>query len=90
MSILKKLFGGGKAKAAKAVGHAYNGYEIFAEPMKEPSGFRIAARIEKEIDGEVKSHTMIRADILNSYDEAVDATIAKAQSVIDQQGDRIF
>ena len=69
MSLFSKLFGGGSApKAPEPVDHA--GFKIFVEPIKEGSGYRLAARIEKEVGGEVKSHQVIRADVFNSEDEA--------------------
>lgn len=89
MSLFKKLFGGSDApKGPEPV--LYNGFTIYPEPMKEPDGYRIAARIEKEIGGEVKTHHLIRADMLHSADQAADASVGKAKSMIDQMGDRLF
>ncbi|MGI3183670.1 HlyU family transcriptional regulator [Nioella aestuarii] len=89
MSLFKKLFGGsGTPKGPEPV--VYNGYTILPEPVKEPDGYRIAARIEKEIAGELKTHHLIRADVLHGPDQAAEASIEKAKSMIDQMGDRIF
>ena len=88
MSLFSKLFGGGAPKGP--VAEDYNGFSIFAEPMKDGSKYRIAARIEKSIDGELKTHQLIRADTLESLEAAVAASRAKAQQVIDEQGDRLF
>lgn len=92
MSLLRKLFGGsgasGSPKTPEPV--SYNGFTIRPEPMKEPDGYRIAARIEKEIGGELKSHHLIRADMLHSADEAEAASIQKAKAMIDQMGDKLF
>ena len=88
MSLLKRLFGGGEPKAPEAV--EYNGFRIFAEPVQEAQGYRIAARIEKDVAGEVKVHQMIRADTISDPVQAADATIGKAKQVIDQMGERIF
>lgn len=92
MSFLKKFLGGalGAPKHTEAEPAEHNGFRIFAQPTKEPGGYRISARIEKDIDGETKTHMMIRADTVTDYDEAVSATVSKAQSLIDQQGDLIF
>ena len=90
MSFLKKLFGGGGASAPSTHAEMHNEFTIFAEPMKDGSTWRIAARIEKEIDGEVKAHQMVRADTLQSYEEAAKASLAKAKTLIDQQGTSIF
>ena len=89
MSIFSKLFGGGKSKpAAEPVLH--NDYRIFPEPTSEQGGFRITARIEKDIDGETKTHLMIRADKCQSMEEAVETSTFKAKMLVDQQGDGIF
>ncbi len=87
MSLLSKLFGG-SAKDPEPVTH--NGYRIFPEPVKEDGGYRIAARIEKDVDGQVKTHMMIRADTYSAPDTAMDASVDKAKQVIDQLGDKIF
>lgn len=89
MSLFKKLFGGSEPPKGPEP-TLYNGYTIFPEPMKEPDGYRIAARIEKEIGGEIKSHHLIRADMLHGADQAAEASVEKAKSMIDQMGDRIF
>lgn len=91
MSLLSKLFGGGgggKSKAPDPVQH--EGFTIFPEPMTEGSEHRLAARVEKEINGEVKTHQLIRADTFSSYDQAAEAAVAKAKQMIDQVGDGIF
>lgn len=88
MSLFSKLFGGGAPKGP--VAEEYNGFRIFAEPMKDGKRYRIAARIEKDVDGELKSHQLIRADTLEGSEAAVAASQAKAKQVIDQQGDRLF
>ncbi|KMW58347.1 hypothetical protein AIOL_003320 [Candidatus Rhodobacter oscarellae] len=94
MSFLSKLFGGGggdgpkKGKSADPVEHS--GFRIYAEPISESGGHRIAARIEKDIDGETKTHQMIRADVTSNRDEAVETSVHKAKMLIDQQGETIF
>ncbi len=90
MALFKKLFKGQRAAPAPAQPETYNDYKIFPEPAKEPGGFRIGARIEKQIAGETRSHLMIRADTYGAKDTAVEASLAKARQLIDQQGDRIF
>lgn len=92
MSFLKKLFGGGggDSAAAEAEPVEYKGFSIYPEPINEGSVHRIAARIEKEVDGEVKSQRLIRADTTTSRDEAASISETKARQVIDEQGDRLF
>lgn len=84
MALFSKLFGGGKTEAAEP--ELYKGFAITAVPEKESSGWRIAARIEK--DG--REHTLIRADVIQAKDEADAASIAKAKQMIDEQGERLF
>ncbi|MEM9715578.1 MAG: HlyU family transcriptional regulator [Pseudomonadota bacterium] len=89
MSFLKKLFGSdGAGNAPDPILH--KDFLIFPEPMKEAGGYRIAARIEKVIDGETKVHQMIRADSYSSIDIAGEAAVAKAKLFIDQMGEGIF
>ena len=88
MSFFSKLFGGAKKQEPEP--ETYAGFTIFAEPAKESGGFRLAARIEKEIDGVTKSHSLIRADTFSSLTEAEAASVTKAKLMIDQMGDKIF
>ncbi len=89
MSFLKKLFGGGgAAKAAEPV--EYEGFAIYAEPIDEGGVFRVAARIEKTVDGETRSAQMVRSDTLNGRDAAIEATINKAKQVINERGNVLF
>mgnify|MGYP000238785713 FL=1 len=89
MSLLKRLFGGNSAPA-EVPSEEYQGYTITPEPIREGGKFRLAAKITKEIDGELKVHQLIRADMLQSEDIARKEGAAKARMVIDQQGDSIF
>jgi len=91
MSFLKKLFGGSGAAAPKGPEPVlYKDFTIFPDPIVEERQFRLAARIEREIAGELKIHNLIRADTLNSSEAAADAAIQKAKIVIDQMGDQLF
>ncbi len=84
MSLLSRLFGGG-AKP-EAASETYEGFKITPAPAREGSRFRIGATIEK--DG--KTHNLIRADMLETLEEANAASIRKAKQMIDEQGDRLF
>ena len=88
MSLLSKLFGSKPEPKAEPIN--YNGFSIYAEPTKTDGGYRVCARIEKDINGEVKTHVLIRADTISSLEEATSTTVRKAKQVIDEQGDRIF
>lgn len=95
MSFLKRLFGGGGDGNSQNDNFAgetreHEGYTIRPAPQKDGGQFRLCASITKEVDGEVKEHMLIRADLFASADEAVQAAIRKAHQVINEQGDRIF
>ncbi|KPP93690.1 MAG: hypothetical protein HLUCCA08_05800 [Rhodobacteraceae bacterium HLUCCA08] len=93
MSWLSRLLGGsgtGGERAAAAEPVAYEGFRIYPEPIPEDGQFRLAARIEMGEGEALKTHHMIRADLLRDRDEAVEAAIRKAQQMIDQLGARIF
>lgn len=91
MSLFSKLFGGGGGgKSAAPQPVEYNGFHIIPEPMGADGGFRLAARIEREVNGETRSHHLIRADVIRDRAEAEKAAIEKAKQMIDQQGERIF
>ncbi|MDO6499118.1 HlyU family transcriptional regulator [Photobacterium sanguinicancri] len=92
MGFLSKLFGFNKEEktpvAAEPIEH--NGYQIYPEPIAEGGQFRIAGRICKTIDGELKTHTFIRSDLLGSKQDAETFMLDKARMFIDQNGDRMF
>jgi hypothetical protein len=93
MSWLSKLFGGGKADEPAAPSKSaeeYKGFRIIAAPIKDGGQYRVAARIEKTIDGELKTHQLVRADTMASLDDATSISAAKARQVIDEQGDGVF
>lgn len=90
MSILSKLFGGGGASKPTAEPTKHEGFTIYPEPIPEGGQFRVAARIEKEIDGETKVHRLIRADTISDEQAAVEASTAKAKQLIEEQGERLF
>ena len=91
MSIFSKLFGGGASKSTPAEPpQVYKDFTITADPMREGDQYRISARIEREIGGELKSHHLIRADTMGDRDQAVEASIAKAKQMIDEQGNGLF
>lgn len=88
MSILSKLFG--KKSAPAHATEDYNGFRITPRPIAEGGSYRISAKIEKEVGGELKVHEMIRADTTTSEDEAVASSVRKAKVFIDQMGDKLF
>ncbi|WP_375262917.1 HlyU family transcriptional regulator [Palleronia sp.] len=92
MSILSKLFGrgGGGASAPEEQPVTYKGFIIRPAPIVEGKQHRLAAWIEKEVNGETRSHHLIRADMTAARDTAVEAAIAKSKQVIDEQGEGLF
>jgi len=88
MSLLSRLFGKSEPKAPEAVIH--KDYRIYPQPVREGAVFRIAARVERDVEGQTKIHNLIRADTRNSEDEAREASVDKAKMAIDQLGDSIF
>lgn len=90
MSILSRLFGGGGGGAPAKEPEIYKDFRIFAAPQSGDGGYRLAARIEKDIDGETRVHQMIRADKVQSADEAEAFSLRKAKQVIDEQGEGLF
>ncbi|MGK9055213.1 HlyU family transcriptional regulator [Neorhizobium sp. CSC1952] len=92
-NILSIFSGGGKTAepsgtAAEPVEHG--GCLIHATPIREGSQFRLAGRIEKDVNGEVLERTFVRADVFTSMDDAVEYTVKKAQQIIDQNGPSLF
>ena len=88
MSLLSRLFGKSAPKAPEPVLH--KDYRIFPEPQKAPGGFRVAARIEKDVDGQTKTHQLIRSDVHAALDDATEASVMKSKTAIDQLGDTLF
>ncbi len=90
MSIFKRWFGGGASAKPEPEPVAYKDFRIYPEPVKTAGGYRVAARVEKHVDGTLRTHHLIRADICESEQEAADQATRKARMVIDQQGDKLL
>ena len=58
--------------------------------MAASGGYRVTARIEKDIAGQTKAHLLQRADTCSSLQEATELSIAKSRQAIDQLGDALF
>lgn len=95
-SIFSSLFSlfSGNGQPAKAAREAepvpYNDCLIFPAPIAEGSQFRLAGRIEKNVNGEILVRTFVRADMFSSLDDAVTFTVRKAEQIIDQNGAALF
>jgi hypothetical protein len=68
----------------------YADCQIFATPQREGNQFRLAGRIEKQVNGETLVRSFIRADVFTSVDDAAETTFRKAQQIIDQNGSSLF
>lgn len=94
LSNILSMFSGGEKSAEPAVSSAkpveHAGCTIYPAPIREGSQFRLAGRIEKEVNGEVLVRNFVRADVFTSMDDAVEYTIKKAQQIIDQNGPSLF
>ena len=91
LGFLKNLFtGSGEPQTVAGDPVEYNGYTITPMPQKAESGWRVSGAISKQVDGEEKTHTFIRADTSSDTNGAIELTVMKAKRVIDEQGDRIF
>ena len=92
-SILKALWQrlvGGGAGGIEAEPIAYNGYLIRPTPYTRGGGYQTCGVITKEVAGEIQEHRFIRAETHPSLEAATAFSIAKAQQIIDEQGDRLF
>ncbi|WP_295890975.1 HlyU family transcriptional regulator [uncultured Vibrio sp.] len=93
MGLFSRLFGLGGSSEKKTVEVEpveYKGFLIYQEPISEGGQYRIAGRITKELNDEVKSHRFIRSDVLSNKDDANELMLKKSQMFIDQMGDNIF
>lgn len=92
MGLFSRLFGNKNTQPAQIEVEPieYKGFLIYQEAIGEGGQFRIAGRITKEIDGEVKTHKFIRSDLLPTQSDADEFMLKKAQMFIDQMGDSIF
>ena len=92
MGFFSKLFGSKKSesKTEQVEPTHYNDYLIYPEPKQEGGQFRIAGRICKEINGELKTHHFIRSDLLSSRHDAETFMIKKSEMFIDQMGEKMF
>jgi hypothetical protein len=92
VGFFSKLFGSKEKTEQAAVVEPveYKGFNIYQEALAESGQYRVAGRIEKEIEGEVKSHRFIRSDVVSNKNDADELMLKKSQMFIDQMGDNIF
>lgn len=65
-------------------------YTVYATPRKEGAQYRLAGRIEHEVNGRKMVRNFVRADLFSSEDDTVETTFRKAKQIIDQNGPTLF
>lgn len=90
--LLERLTGqrGQGQPPADAASETYDGFTIHAAPRKDPDGWRVSGRIERESAAGTQTHHFIRADAFPDQQAAVTVTLRKARQMIDQLGERLF
>ncbi|MEL6563575.1 MAG: HlyU family transcriptional regulator [Pseudomonadota bacterium] len=58
--------------------------------VAEGQQFCLSTTIEKEMDGETKTHALIRADTFAGLEAPPTVSVETAQQVIDAPGDGVF
>ena len=92
MGLLRRLFGApaGNAPAEDADAVEHEGFTIIPAPLRDGSSWRVAGRITREVDGEVRSHQFIRADTFPDREAAIESAVFKGRRIVDEQGERLF
>ncbi len=91
MGLFSRLFGGKSEAQAESVEPVeYKEFLIYQEVISEGGQYRVAGRITKEVDGELKTHRFIRSDVVSNKSDAEELMLKKAQLFIDQMSGRIF
>jgi hypothetical protein len=65
-------------------------YTVYASPRKEGAQYRLAGRIEHEVNGEKLVRNFVRADLFTSETDTVETTFRKAKQIIEQHGPGLF
>ncbi|WP_413699329.1 HlyU family transcriptional regulator [Psychromonas sp. KJ10-10] len=86
------MFGSGEKSEPSYPSEEYKGLIITPKPLPDQGQYRIVAVIEKPTteSEEAKQHQFIRSDTVASADSAVELTMLKCKTLIDQMGDKIF
>lgn len=92
MGLFSRLFGSKKKEqdTIEVQPYEYKGFLIYQEAKPEGGQYRIAGRITKNIEGDVKEHHFIRSDVLSSQADANEFMLTKAKMFIDQTQGKIF
>lgn len=91
MGFFSKLFGGNNRKQPSSVEPVeYKEFLIYQEALEEAGQYRVAGRITKQFDGEVKEYRFIRSDVVANKSDANELMLNKAKMFIDQMNGKIF
>lgn len=91
-NFFKSVFGGttGSGQPEPSAPVDYKGFSIEAAPINEDGKYRSAGFISGEVNDEIKRIQFIRADQNADLQAAIDHSIAKAQQIIDEQGESLL
>lgn len=90
MGLFSRLFGSSTATEPTVEPVEYKSFLIYPNSETDGSQFRIAGKLTKEINGELKEHRFIRSDVISSKANADELMVSKAKVLIDQLGDSLF
>ncbi|MGF1900481.1 HlyU family transcriptional regulator [Aliivibrio sifiae] len=90
MGLFSRLFGSSPKQEPVIEAIEYKTFLIYPNSEADGSQFRIAGKVTKEINGELKEHRFIRSDVISSKNDADELMLRKAKMLIDQMGESIF
>ena len=91
--LLRALFGSPSSETTSSTTVdpiEHEGFLIYPEPLREGGQYRVAGRICKNINGELKSHHFIRSDLCGSPEQANELMVEKAKKFICHLQDEMF
>ena len=88
--FIRRLLGRGGGAEPVAARETYKGLELRAAPQKAEHGWRIAGQIVMQAPDGERVREFIRADTLPSREAAAEASLRKAQRIVDEAGDDLF
>ncbi|MDV2856419.1 MULTISPECIES: HlyU family transcriptional regulator [Oceanimonas] len=87
---LKNLFRSHAPAGTRFEPVEYKGFTIIPEPGAEGGQYRLQGRIVQQHNGETREYRLIRADLLPGAELAAELMVAKAQRLIDENGEQLF
>jgi len=89
-ALWQRLFSGTGNTTEVTATEAYQGFEIHAEPRREPDGWRVAGCVVWRRNADVLSEHFVRADSFPSQDHATTMSLAKGRQLVDERGEGLF